>query len=243
MKSALDAGAILAVPATPRFKRKDNPRPFFLFYPLVNESNDQYKHLLEGADKMAQQGIKVRGVPVTLELRDIILFLIHSFLRPTEGEIYSLTHRDIVVAQNPKRLNISVARGKTGNRISTTMEAAVTVYARIKKRHKGYKDDDFLFLPDYKNRSHVKRIFQRQFSLLLKRCGLSKDRHKSSHSLYSLRHTAICMRLVLSEGQVNIFNLAKNAGTSVEQIERFYARHLPQSAALAKNLHTFGSAP
>ena len=30
----------------------------------------------------------------------------------------------------------------------------------------------------------------------------------------------------LFEGQVNIFNLTKNARTSVDQIERFYARHL-----------------
>jgi hypothetical protein len=35
------------------------------------------------------------------------------------------------------------------------------------------------------------------------------------------------MRIILSEGQVNVFNLAKNAGTSVKQIERFYARSLP----------------
>ena len=48
------------------------------------------------------------------------------------------------------------------------------------------------------------------------------------------------MRLVLSEGQVNIFNLAKNAGTSVEQIERFYARNLPMSAEMARNLQSFG---
>ena len=34
------------------------------------------------------------------------------------------------------------------------------------------------------------------------------------------------MRIILSHGKVNIFNLAKNAGTSVEQIERFYAKHL-----------------
>jgi hypothetical protein len=60
------------------------------------------------------------------------------------------------------------------------------------------------------------------------------------HSLYSLRHTAICMRIILSEGQVNIFNLAKNAGTSVDQIERFYARNLPLSGELAKNLQSFG---
>ncbi len=62
-------------------------------------------------------------------------------------------------------------------------------------------------------------------------------------SLYSLRHTAICMRIILSEGKVNIFNLAKNAGTSVEQIERFYARNLLLSAEMARNLHEFGGSP
>jgi hypothetical protein len=39
-----------------------------------------------------------------------------------------------------------------------------------------------------------------------------------------------------SEGQVNIFNLAKNARTSVDQIERFYARNLPLSREMAINL-------
>ena len=29
-----------------------------------------------------------------------------------------------------------------------------------------------------------------------------------------------CMRIILSKGKFNIFNLAKNAGTSVEQIKR-----------------------
>jgi hypothetical protein len=51
---------------------------------------------------------------------------------------------------------------------------------------------------------------------------------------------AICMRIILSQGKVNIFNLAKNAGTSVNQIERFYARNLPLSPELAKNLQSFG---
>ena len=42
------------------------------------------------------------------------------------------------------------------------------------------------------------------------------------------------MRIILSHGKMNL-NLAKNAGTSVEQIERFYARNLPLSAEMAKN--------
>jgi hypothetical protein len=56
------------------------------------------------------------------------------------------------------------------------------------------------------------------------------------------RRNAISMRIILSEGQVNIFNLAKNAGTSVDQIERFYARNLPLSKEMAINLQSFGSA-
>jgi hypothetical protein len=39
---------------------------------------------------------------------------------------------------------------------------------------------------------------------------------------------------------VSIFNLAKNAGASVEQIERFYACNLPLSKEMAKNLQSFG---
>jgi hypothetical protein len=46
------------------------------------------------------------------------------------------------------------------------------------------------------------------------------------------------MRIVLS--QDNIFNLAKNSGTSVKQIERFYAKHLPLSREMAKILQSFG---
>jgi uncharacterized HAD superfamily protein len=61
-----------------------------------------------------------------------------------------------------------------------------------------------------------------------------------THMIYSLRRTAICMRIINSEGKVNIFNLAKNAGTSVDQIERFYARFLPLSKEMARKLHSFG---
>lgn len=59
-------------------------------------------------------------------------------------------------------------------------------------------------------------------------------------SVYSLHHTTICMRIILSHGKVNIFNLAKSAGTSVEQIEHFYARNLPPSKEMAKNLQSVG---
>jgi hypothetical protein len=98
-----------------------------------------------------------------------------------------------------------------------------------------------LFLPDYANRTTASKIIQRQFHSLLERADIQHDAVTGKkHTLYSLRHTAICMRLILSHGKVNIFNLAKNAGTSVDQIERFYAKHLPLSREMAINLQSFG---
>ena len=241
MKLARLEGVIDFVPATPRVKRLDNPRPFFRFHPLVDKKHDEYKKLLETAKEMADEKTRVRDTIVTDELYDFILFMTHSFLRPTESEVYALTHRDIAVADDPKRLIVTVRRGKTGHRIINTMPAAVSVYSRLKSRNKGATMDDFIFFPAYKNRSTAKQIVQRQFNALLERCQLKKDRYsKSVHTVYSLRHTAICMRIILSHGKVNIFNLAKNAGTSVDQIERFYARHLPLSREMAINLQSFG---
>ena len=243
LKVAREDSVIDAVPETPRSRQRDNPRPFFRFHPLVPKKEDAYKLVLETAEKMAEEGEVVRWIPVTDELYDLILFVTHPFVRPIASELYALRHRDITVAENPKRLIINIRDGKTGYRVSNSMPAAVTVYERIKERYpKESKPTDFLFLPEYINRATASRIIQRQFKRLMELAKLETDPFTGQkHSLYSLRHTAICMRIILSEGQVNIFNLAKNAGTSVDQIERFYARNLPLSGELAKNLQSFGS--
>jgi hypothetical protein len=71
------------VPASPRVKQKDNPRFFFRFHPLVAKSGDEYERLLSGAREMAAEGLGlvIRGVQVPEELRDLILFCVHSFVR------------------------------------------------------------------------------------------------------------------------------------------------------------------
>lgn len=114
------------------------------------------------------------------------------------------------------------------------MAGAVSAYERLRKRYPDAGGEDYIFLPEYTNRATAARIFARQFNELLDTTGLKHD------PVTDTRHTAICMRIILSHGKVNIFNLAKNAGTSVEQIERFYARNLPLSREMAKNLQSFG---
>lgn len=237
MKVAREEGVIDDVPDTPRTKQKDNPRTFFRFYPLVDKEQDTYKRLLDAAKDQAAKGTKVRGLLITDELYDLILFVVHSFVRPTTTELYALRHADVQVAQNPKRLLLTIRNGKTGYRIANTMPGAVSVYERIKARNPDAGPEDFLFLPQSENRATAARTFSRQFNHVLDVAGIKHDPFTDSdHTVYSLRHTAICMRIILSEGKVNIFNLAKTAGTSVEQIERFYARNLPLSAELARNL-------
>ena len=241
LKVARDDGLIDVVPATPRVRQKDNPRAFFRFAPLVPANRDEYEALLNGAKKLAKDGTIIRGVPVTDELYDLILFAVHSFVRPTTTELYALKHNDITVETNPKRLLVTIRNGKTGFRVANTMSGAVAAYERIRKRYPEADGEDYLFLPAYPNRATASRIFQRQFNLLMEKTGLKHDPvTNTDRSIYSLRHTAICMRIILSHGKVNIFNLAKNAGTSVEQIERFYAKHLPLSREMAKNLQSFG---
>jgi|LauGreDrversion2_3_1035106.scaffolds.fasta_scaffold09816_1 hypothetical protein len=241
LKIARDEGVIDAVPETPRSRVKDNPRPFFRFHPLVAKDDDNYQKLLRQVKEMADQRIEVRGIVITDELYDLVLFLTHSFVRPITSELYAIKHSDITIANDPRRLIVTVRDGKTGYRSANTMEAAVSVYQRIKNRYPNAQPDDYLFFPDYKNRITVANIVQRQFRQVLKDGNIQIDEPTGkTHTLYSLRHTAICMRIINSEGRVNIFNLAKNAGTSVDQIERFYARFLPLSKEMARNLQSFG---
>jgi hypothetical protein len=242
LKVARDESAIDDLPATPRAKQKDNPRPFFRFHPLVDKNNDAYRKLLQTAREMADEKVVIRGIPVTYELYDVIVFLTQSFVRPVVSELYAIKHSDITISEKPPGLSVVIRNGKTGYRVARTMPEAVSIYGAIRKRYPDATGEDYIFLPQYKNRVTAATIIQRQFRALLARAGLERDIHTGQpHSIYSLRHTAICMRIVNSQGKVNIFTLAKNAGTSVDQIERFYARHLPMSPELWQNLQSFGT--
>lgn len=237
LKVARNMGFIPAVPDTPRRKEKDNPRPFFKFSPIVSKEDDELQRLLRAARDMALNKTIVRWLPVTDELADILEFITLSFVRPITSELYALRHKDVIVATGPRRLILTIQQGKTGFRMANTMAEAVDIYERQKQRYPNHQPDDFIFYPEYENRITAGQNVQRQFKELMKLAGIAKDQATGkSHTIYSLRHTAICQRIICSEGKVNIFNLAKNAGTSVEQIERFYARHLPLTAEMARNL-------
>jgi integrase len=63
------------------------------------------------------------------------------------------------------------------------------------------------------------------FNHVLEEAKLRKNNADKSRTIYSLRHTAIAMRF-LKGASVDLLFLARNCRTSVEMIDRFYARHL-----------------
>jgi hypothetical protein len=70
MKLARDRGAIVTVPDLPRTRKKDNPRPFFWFFPLVPKEEDEYKKLLEKAQELATIGHRARETVITRSARE-----------------------------------------------------------------------------------------------------------------------------------------------------------------------------
>lgn len=104
---------------------------------------------------------------------------------------------------------------KTGAR--TVIGQRGDVFDRIKKHSKFTKPNDWIFVDNETGEPIHKKVYYKQWPLLLKECGLAESSKKLTY--YSLRHTYITMRLVAG---TNIFFLAKNVGTSVRMIENHY---------------------
>lgn len=147
------------------------------------------------------------------QLHDLVLFMANTGLRP--DEVLRLEYRDVNIVKDNATgefiLEIEV-RGKRGVGYCKSMPTAVAVFRRLKKRNNG-KPNDKLFL----STQHV------MFNNILEEEGLKFDREGQRRTLYSLRHTYICLRLM--EG-ADIYQVAKNCRTSVEMIEKYYASHI-----------------
>ena len=119
LKVARDDGLIDVVPDTPRPTQRDNPRSLFYFAPLVPPEQDEWKILKDGAKQLVADGTAIRGLPVTDELYDLILFCVQSFVRPSTSELYALKHSDVAIADDPVRLVLTIRKGKTGFRMAS----------------------------------------------------------------------------------------------------------------------------
>ena len=231
LKLAYEQRVIDHLPLIPKVSIKDNPRPSF--------TEPEYKHLLKTTREVVKEGVKVRGILLTMEMYYFIVFMTHTFLRPTESEVFALRHRDITKKKNPSRLEIKVY-GKTGFRVAMTTKYAPVFNDLLQSKiHPNHAPDDYVFFPDYRNRSTALRNVNRQFNYLLERSELKMPPEGPLRSPYALRHYALQTRLRKSKGKVNIYTLAKGAGTSVGQLERFYLKNMEFNDDIAENFQSF----
>lgn len=220
---------ITALPAFPALKTVDEPRPWF--------NSDEYRLLLNKArgnigktlPQVATTGEQLRNITLTQELYDLIVFMTNTFIRPTDIKV--LKHKDVaVVRQGSTYLRLTHGTTKGHSNPVISLAKAVEVYERIMQRQlaDGYgRPDDYVFQPERGDaqRDYGLRTLQRQFDQLLLLADLKTDGQGKSRSLYSLRHTAIMLRLLNAEN-LDSLTLARNARTSVEMIDRFYAKPL-----------------
>jgi integrase len=231
LKHGIKLGLIHQVPIFPTITYKDSPRPWF--------SPDEYEHLKNVAEELAnrkpsddptQKIFVYKGERVTEETRDFIIFMVNSFLRPSDWVELKRKHITTSILEKTKKpiLVIHTPTSKTINTPVITMEAAAGVYAKLVARQDAqgtYGTESFVFLPHIDNRDRAEKTMRALFNHILEEAKLRKNNADKNRTIYSLRHTAIAMRFLKGEG-VDLLFLARNCRTSVEMIDRFYARHL-----------------
>ena len=233
LRLAYDDGILQTISPLPKIERKDNPR--------VSFSEEQYSSFLKGISSAIKRKDTVRGNVISDEFYYFVLLLVHSYVRPTRTEAFGLKHHDIEIKDNPPHIQLDVD-GKTGKRLSASTEYGVEFYQKLKACNPDYNSpEDYIFLPKIKNRETATRIGQRFFNHVVEQENLKFDKNGNPRSFYSLRHYALQTRLRKSGGATNIYEFAKNAGTSVNQLERFYLKFMERSPAQIKNLQTFAS--
>ena len=233
LKLAIRSGLIHALPIFPVISQKDNPRPWF--------SPSEYEHLKEVAGAEIMKGLVIKNEPLTREVRDFILFMVNTFLRPSDW--YNLKRRQIRVEDRGEEeaiLVLSPAKSKTVNTQIVSMPGAVGIYKNIVAHNEGgelpedardsyawtrLNPDAYVFLSHIENRNTARDLMRRFFDHVVKAAELKTNYSGSERTIYSLRHTAIALRLLKGDN-VDLLFLARNCRTSVDMLDRFYCRHL-----------------
>ena len=244
-------GAITALPRLPKVKREDEPRGWFTtqeyktlasrakrltnkVYEVrsvtVKDDDGKERKTLQTVKATARKkpGTPIRKITITPDLRNAIVFMVNSFIRPTDLKHLQHKHVEVIETEDTHYLRLSLPKSKKHDAPIVTMRYAVKVYLRQKALYEESKlagKNDYVFMPKQPKRDVALTELQKQMAIVLDDCGLRKGPRDEDRSLYSLRHTCIMYRLLYGEG-LDLLTLARNARTSPEMIDRFYARHL-----------------
>lgn len=157
-----------------------------------------------------------------------IRFMANSFVRP--GDLRQLKHKHVTVVRGQNvYLRMNFPETKKHDKPIVTMQASVQVYESLLRYQttQGFGGpEDYLFLPAENDRDYALAVLGFWFKWVMREAGLANtDEKNRPKTLYCLRHTSIMFRLLYGQG-IDMLTLARNARTSVQMIERFYASSL-----------------
>lgn len=202
-------------------------------------TDEEYESIVRMSEVCASEELIVRGVAITLEMKYLIQFCVNSFIRPSDLRVIKHKHIAIKEDGNDSWIVLSHPATKTNANEVQCMPATVGIYKQLcdlrLKTQKKISPDEYLFYPTYTNRDTAMSVIARLFRKIVEKTVIETQTDKNV-TLYSLRHTSIMMRLV--KGNVNTLHLARNARTSQNMIDQFYAQHLT-SDLVREHLHQF----
>lgn len=230
---AVQMGALPELPVFPKVKVRSQPRGSF----TVRE----YRTLAAAARALRGQPhpqlARLQGgkrfwvarelLHMPEELPWLIRWMVNTFVRPSD--IKFVQHRHVeIVRDRHIYLRLRLPETKRHAQPMVSLRPAVHVYEQLLARRRAQglaAPDDYLFLPQIANRDHALAVLGFLFQWVLRHTGLHQGPQGQPRTLYCLRHTAITLRLLHGQG-IDMLTLARNARTSVNMIERFYASAL-----------------
>ena len=191
-------------------------------------TKDEYDKVIKSAEKLAKSKTKVRAQTITLQMKYLIQFMINSFIRPSDLRVLKHKHIKKRVDGTESWLSLNHPATKTNANEVQAMPAAVGIYEKLVEQLKEeglpVKPDDYVFFPQIReNRTTAMEVISRLFKKIIEDTKIEEKTGKKI-TLYGLRHTAIMFRLII--GNVDTLVLSRNARTSQNMIDKFYASHL-----------------
>lgn len=158
----------------------------------------------------------------------LLIFMVNSFVRPSDIKWLKHKHVTVIRAQH-SYLRLNLPETKKHDKPIVSLQPAVRAYEASKEQATKIgraSPDDYVFLGDEQDRDHALAILNFWLKWVLREAQLAaNDHHGQPRTLYCLRHTAITFRLLYGQG-IDMLTLARNARTSVDMIEKFYASTL-----------------
>jgi|688.fasta_scaffold355607_2 integrase len=237
LKLAIRHGFLSEIPEFPEVKVTNRPRSSL--------NLREYSAVVRTANRLARAGLKApevksstgdrerfwvapRNKRLSPDMAWAIRFMVNSFIRP--GDLRQIKHKHVQVVRGENMyLRLTLPETKRHDTPMVTLRPAVHVYeaALAHAKSLGFGGpDDYVILPGESDRVYALAVLGFWFKWVIREAGVaSEDAMGRSRTLYCLRHTSIMFRLLYGQG-IDMLTLARNARTSVQMIERFYASAL-----------------